>query len=378
MLELTPNFKDKLFNTLLKIEPLAERENRDFLLRNLPRGAVGTINRSNAFVPDLNKIINAVESFGQLDSGEWALVVLTKNALMITKGTEHYRVLENLLAELETFSTVTILEPIPLKLLDEVVIGVDERLPVSFLERGLIASKAVAKVLVPRVIDGNPQEGKGTGTGWLITPSLLITNYHVVEARDRRKELPASEADFREQALRASAWFDYVIENQEYSEYKSTELVHFNRSLDYSLLRLSSQTLSGSSESLTKWGYLSVAQLSPELTRSDRLNIVQHPQGGVKRIAIRSNFYVDRVSTDASPNRIRYLTDTEPGSSGSPVFNDAWEVIALHHAAVEVPESKQRGEIIKYNNQGILIHAILENLPNQILDEIYATQKQLT
>ena len=27
-----------------------------------------------------------------------------------------------------------------------------------------------------------------------------------------------------------------------------------------------------------------------------------------------------------------YSTDTEAGSSGSPVFNDQWEVVALHHS----------------------------------------------
>jgi endonuclease G len=30
---------------------------------------------------------------------------------------------------------------------------------------------------------------------------------------------------------------------------------------------------------------------------------------------------------------LTYLTDTEPGSSGSPVLNDAWELVALHSRA---------------------------------------------
>ena len=112
----------------------------------------------------------------------------------------------------------------------------------------------------------------------------------------------------------------------------------------------------------------------PELTRGSRLNIIQHPQGGPKRIAIRSNFYFDSYSTAEEPSRLRYLTDTEPGSSGSPVLNDDWRVLALHHAAVAIPEERHRGDVIKYNNQGICIRAILKDVPPLISDEIRAAQ----
>jgi V8-like Glu-specific endopeptidase len=30
--------------------------------------------------------------------------------------------------------------------------------------------------------------------------------------------------------------------------------------------------------------------------------------------------------------RVQYLTDTLPGSSGSPVFDADWNVVALHHS----------------------------------------------
>ena len=89
-------------------------------------------------------------------------------------------------------------------------------------------------------------------------------------------------------------------------------------------------------------GFLPVVPDRSELTRGARLNIIQHPQGGPKRIAIRSNFYFDVHSTAREPDRLRYLTDTEPGSSGSPV-------VALHHAAVAIPGENYRGEVIKYN-----------------------------
>jgi endonuclease G len=43
-----------------------------------------------------------------------------------------------------------------------------------------------------------------------------------------------------------------------------------------------------------------------------------------------------------------------PGSSGSPVFNDSWHVIAIHHAAVRAADDSQH----RYVNEGILMSAI--------------------
>ena len=53
---------------------------------------------------------------------------------------------------------------------------------------------------------------------------------------------------------------------------------------------------------------------------------------------------------------MHYSADTEPGSSGSPVFNDQWEVIALHHASVRAPEHTEFGGVL---NEGIRVSAIV-------------------
>jgi len=39
---------------------------------------------------------------------------------------------------------------------------------------------------------------------------------------------------------------------------------------------------------------------------------------------------------------LTYLTDTEPGSSGSPVLNDAWELVALHSRAEQAQDEQGR------------------------------------
>ena len=206
----------------------------------------------------------------------------------------------------------------------------------------------------------------------MIAPGLLMTNHHVIEARDIPFETAASDSDFRAQAKTAEVWFGYHDDETEHRDYAGWELVHAGRALDYALLRSTGPI--GAGQPLSDWGFLRVASDLPELTKGFRLNIIQHPQGGPKRIAIRSNFYFDRYSTITEPDRLRYLTDTEPGSSGSPVFDDGWRVLALHHAAVPVPKEIYRGEVIKYNNQGVCIAAILKGLPAPIYGEVAAAQ----
>jgi hypothetical protein len=91
--------------------------------------------------------------------GEWALAIVTRNALRFARGTEQERALNSLLAELETQAG-----PVPSHI-PEIVIGQDERLPLRFLEQGLRASRCVAKVLVTRVLNGIRQQGSGSKKG---------------------------------------------------------------------------------------------------------------------------------------------------------------------------------------------------------------------
>jgi endonuclease G, mitochondrial len=46
---------------------------------------------------------------------------------------------------------------------------------------------------------------------------------------------------------------------------------------------------------------------------------------------------------------IHYTSDTERGSSGSPVLNDQFEILALHHKTV--PKYNQKGEPLARNGQ---------------------------
>lgn len=100
--------------------------------------------------------------------------------------------------------------------------------------------------------------------------------------------------------------------------------------------------------------------MAPNL-KGVRLNVIQHPQGNPLAFAIREN---DCMGCP-SPDLVRYLSDTEPGSSGSPVCDDGWTVVALHHAARKV-EVEAGGKTYTVHNEGVIMKSILAHLPEPI------------
>jgi V8-like Glu-specific endopeptidase len=63
-----------------------------------------------------------------------------------------------------------------------------------------------------------------------------------------------------------------------------------------------------------------------------------------------------------SAGRVQYLTDTLPGSSGSPVFDTKWNIIALHHSGGWLTEPNAASKHTYYRNEGIAIDRIIEGL----------------
>ena len=57
--------------------------------------------------------------------------------------------------------------------------------------------------------------------------------------------------------------------------------------------------------------------------------------------------------------RVQYLTDTLPGSSGSPVFDEQWNVVALHHSGGWLAEPNSASKTTYYRNEGISIDRVI-------------------
>jgi len=85
-----------------------------------------------------------------------------------------------------------------------------------------------------------------------------------------------------------------------------------------------------------------------------RVLIIGHPGGGGLSFSLNNNELIDY---DQAGPRVHYRAPTEGGSSGSPVFNSDWEVIAIHHAGEDSMQSID-GQRTYEANEGIWIQSL--------------------
>jgi hypothetical protein len=106
--------------------------------------------------------------------------------------------------------------------------------------------------------------------------------------------------------------------------------------LDYALIRLKDAVgedrLDAGADPLSgaKRGFIEMPQEGPHgLAHGSSLFILQHPRGDPLKLAIDSKSVLGLYDNGT---RVRYTTNTEAGSSGSPCFTPNWELVALHHS----------------------------------------------
>jgi V8-like Glu-specific endopeptidase len=364
-----------LLDLLLELPSTKTADQRAALLFSLPAQIVNTLDLSGDRLASLATLVETLEYWGQLADGRWATEVMLRNALRTARNTAFEQKLEAIRRSFDLPSAQAQLPELP----EQIASDVSYLMPVAFLADGDRVARAVARLAVPQYMKGQPVlNGRVpslvVGTGWMIAPGLLVTNYHVVEARFAGDPPPTS-ADIALQAEHTVAWFDYVDVDKPYVEYKAVKAEALNPALDYAILRLAAAATRAAAPDLDQWDYLTLASELDELTRGMPLNIVQHPAGDVKQIAIRRNDFVGAADGD----EFYYLTDTLPGSSGSPVFDDDWRVVGLHRASRTLPEKVYlKGETIKYNNVGVRIHAVVRDLPQSLRQEIEAARRPVS
>ncbi|MGI9256595.1 MAG: trypsin-like serine peptidase [Salinispira sp.] len=222
--------------------------------------------------------------------------------------------------------------------LTEAILDYENFKNIWWLESALAAAKKVCRIKFPN----------GSATGFVVGPDHLITNNHVFS-----KEVDAENAilqfDYR---LRIDGSIHPIDEWQCHPE----QLFLTNPELDYTLVSVM-PTNNGKKIGEAR-GYFNLSQNHPIIGKNHRVNIIQHPQGRFQHIAFRDN-QVQHVNTQV----IQYLTDTDYGSSGSPVFDDYFNVIALHSQRVPNPQSNRW-----YRNQGYLISSIYTDIKNKDID----------
>ena len=198
----------------------------------------------------------------------------------------------------------------------ERAIGTNDLLSLGYFWQGLHASRSVGRIMIAAT-DAEPA---AAATGFMIAPNVLLTNWHVFPDTDTAKRARIEfgyEAD-ENGGDRMPTWFSL----------NPDRLFIARETLDFSLVYVEAPTQEGP-DPLPSFGWL---RLNPQLGKTaygQYLSIIQHPEAQAKQIAIREN---KLLPFDDSDDFLTYQSDTFRGSSGSPVFNDFWEVCALHHS----------------------------------------------
>lgn len=205
----------------------------------------------------------------------------------------------------------------PLRFAAERVIAGNELTHIHYLQRGLTAAKAVGRVVV------RDKTGTviGYGTGFLVADGVLATNAHVLMSPD---EVANSAVQFRYELDEVGSEVTPV----EFALRATPEPI-ITREMDLTLAAVDPMSTDG--RHIAEFGWLRLDPTPGKAVIGEYLTIIQHPGGERKQICVREN---KLLKYDANGPYVWYQTDTVGGSSGSPVFNNNWDVVALHHSAV--------------------------------------------
>lgn len=258
----------------------------------------------------------------------------------------------------------------------EAIWGQNNLISAHFLMEGAEVQKAIAMVTLKVAKNGLPA-GKGWGSGFLISNSLFMTNNHVIPNK-------AFCDDVNMQFMYQDNYDTEPAISSEFFETNENSFFHTNASLDYTIVRLKRkpyifkkavgfyklgedmvhpacpakheyadseqiEELKYLNDFITKkqpisafdtarifqiFGYTPGSKygfipLRPTVTYPVglKLNVIQHPRGRKKEVVVQQN-----ELHEVHINVIYYFSDTDYGSSGSPVFNNTWDLMALHHA----------------------------------------------
>jgi endonuclease G len=227
----------------------------------------------------------------------------------------------------------------------ERVMGRSDLFPISYLERGLNVGRSVCRIeirdRIGRVL--------GYGTGFLVSPSLILTNNHVLEEAESARY---SLAQFNHET-------DLNLVPRPVRSFRLMPDRFFITDIDLDFSLVAVEPASADGTRLSDFGYLPLITKTGKILVGEYVSIIQHPEGAPKAVAVRENQLIDVFE-----GYLHYATDTQPGSSGSPVFSDDWRVVALHHSGV--PDPNDSSKFVA--NEGIRISSIMGFLDSKKAD----------
>lgn len=228
----------------------------------------------------------------------------------------------------------------------EKVLGDTTYVNVHWYRRGLDRCARVARLET----ELNPDDGFGTGfllrgqdlKDSLGAGALLVTNAHVVNAN-------GSGGALRPEQARVSFKGNPAADGRRW-RVKAVRWESPPDRLDCAVLELDAAV----DESAPVYP---LAPALPVLDDGARVYIIGHPKGGTLSFSLNDNQLLDY-----DDRLLHYRAPTEGGSSGSPVFNQDWELLGLHHGGSR-DTPKLNNKPGRYAaNEGIWVEAIRKGI----------------
>ncbi len=211
------------------------------------------------------------------------------------------------------------------KLLERLIDGSD-LVGINYLSIGALRARSICRIHL-RDASGSTV---GFGTGFLVAPGVLMTNHHVIsQAEDARQALAEFDYEYDAGGTDKPVVSFALLTEPEPIAYEP---------LDFCLVGVSPRSTDGR-RAIEDFGWLRLSAAPGKAFVGEYLTIIQHPGGERKQVCVREN---KLLKYDEAGSTIWYKTDTVGGSSGSPVFNQTWQVAALHHSGV--PETNKQGQ----------------------------------
>jgi len=216
---------------------------------------------------------------------------------------------------------------------------------------------------VDRVLRHITAVGTTSATGFLISPRLLLTNYHVFA-----NEIMA------DKRIGVEVHFDFEEHRPRHpviGTVNSTTFFWSDKKLDAAVVAW--EPADGDKARVP----IQILETSPvpsqPIKGDTRLLVIGHPEGKAKRLSMHGcRLKLKAVSHKPSGDEgdfIIYSNDTEGGSSGSPVLNMHGALVALHHStayrthanSTKVKHDKRGNPLYEYN-YGTNVGAIFREL----------------